>query len=152
LLRQKQVPDLFAILTGLLDDKDLRAEAIRGLAEFANPVIPELLLNRYAKLSDAEKSDVIQTLSSRPAFALALLDAVETKTVPARDITPFTARQIQKLKDPNVGKRLEQVWGVIRPAAQEKAKLSARYKELLTAETVKKADLAKGKQLFGTNC
>jgi putative membrane-bound dehydrogenase-like protein len=152
MLRQKRVPELFALLSGMLDDSAVRSDAIRGLADFADPSIPELLLSRYSKLADAEKADVIQTLSARPAFAMALLDAVEKKTVPAKDITPFVARQIQALKDPKVSRRLEKVWGVVRPASADKSALTAKYRALLTPDVVKKADVDKGKLLFRKTC
>ncbi|MFO0929992.1 MAG: hypothetical protein U0736_23705 [Gemmataceae bacterium] len=42
---------------------------------------PALLL-RYPTLSDAEKADVVATLASRPAYALALLDAIAKKALP----------------------------------------------------------------------
>jgi putative membrane-bound dehydrogenase-like protein len=152
LLRQKQVPDLLDILRSALDDSALRGEALRGLAAFGDASIPGLILERYAKLTDAEKTDAIQTLASRPAFALALLDAVEQKKVPPRDITPFIARQIQALKDPKVAKRLEQVWGTIRTASKDKAALMAKFKALLTPETLKKADPQAGRMQFVKNC
>ena len=36
-----------------------------------------MILSRYPKYNDAEKADAVSTLASRPAFALALLDATE---------------------------------------------------------------------------
>jgi putative heme-binding domain-containing protein len=151
LLRQKQVPDLLELLRGALDDQPLRGEAIRGLAAFGDASIPGQILERYPKLTDPEKADAVQTLSSRPAFALALLDAVEKGTVAPRDITPFFARQIQALKDPKVTQRLEKVWGTVRPASQERAKLMQRYRAIL-ADTAKPANQQNGKLLFMKTC
>ena len=89
--------------------------------------------------------------ASRPA-ASALLDAVEKGAVSRQDISPFVARQIQALKNPQVSQKLEKVWGVIRPASKERAALTAKYKAILTAESLKKADLSKGKTAFAKNC
>src|SRR5262249_1936248 len=70
----QQKADLVPMLHHLLDDGDLRSQAIRGLAAFDDPLTPMLLLKNYPKWSTDEKSDVIQTLSARPKYALALLD------------------------------------------------------------------------------
>lgn len=151
-LTQKQVPDLFDVLKSVMDDASLRSEAIRGLAALMDPTIPDMVLRRYPKLTDAERSDAVQTLASRPKFALALLDAVEKGMVARKDISPFVARQILALKDQQVSKRLATVWGTIRPASKERAALMARYKAILTRETLQKADPMKGKLVFAKNC
>src|SRR3954469_12137269 len=57
-------PELPALLRRLLDDPDLRRQAIRGLARYGEATTPELLLSCYAKLLDAEKADAIATLTS----------------------------------------------------------------------------------------
>ena len=56
------------------------AAAIRALAAYNDPATPQRLLSRYASLSESERDDAIATLSARPAWALALLDAVGNKT------------------------------------------------------------------------
>jgi len=45
----------------------------------------------YVSLTEAEKSDAIATLASRPAYAVAMLDAMERGQVPRRDLSAFTA-------------------------------------------------------------
>src|SRR5438552_3079287 len=82
----------------------------------------------------------------------ALLDAVEQGTVARRDISAFTVRQIQALKDKSLNARLEKVWGAIRPASQEKAGLMAKYKALLTPDYLKSADRSNGRLLYSRTC
>src|SRR5262249_11057210 len=43
-------------------------------------------------------------------------------------------------------------WGVIRPASKEREALTAKYKAILTAESLKKADVTKGRAVFAKNC
>ena len=76
-------------------------------------------------LSESERDDAIATLSARPAWALALLDAVAKKTIPRRDLSLTIARQLLALGDPEVSKRLEAVWGT-RPADLERQGLADR--------------------------
>ena len=132
--------------------RSLRGSVIRGLAAYSDHGTPQLILKHYPSLSHAEKTDAIQTLASRPAYAKALLDAVEQGTVARRDISAFTVRQIQALKDKSLNARLEKVWGTIRSASQEKAGLMAKYKALLTPDYLKSADRSNGRLLYSRTC
>lgn len=145
-------PDILPILEKLLGDKVLRAEAIRGIAAFDDNQTPSLLLTTYATLTDSEKGDAVQTLASRPAWALALLDAIETGAVPRRDVSAFVARQMQGLGDKRVGERLAKVWGQLLPASARRAELTAKYKALLTDDRLAQADLSNGRLMFVKNC
>ncbi|MBI2808999.1 MAG: c-type cytochrome [Planctomycetes bacterium] len=148
----QQKPDLVPILHDLLGDESLRGPAIRGLAAFDDPRTPKLLLKDYARYSADEKNDAIQTLASRGPFALALLDAIDAKTIPRADINSYTIRQLQALKSPAVAKKLAKVWGEVRPASADKAKLMAKYKSQLSPNVLKKANLSNGRALYAKNC
>ena len=77
---------------------------------------------------------MIATLSARPAWALALLDAVGNKTIPRRDLNATVARQLRRWVTSKVRTRLEAVWGSIRPTSNEKTSLIAKYKNLLATD------------------
>jgi putative heme-binding domain-containing protein len=151
-LIQKKEPQLAAVLQKSLDDKVLRGTAVRGLAAYAAPETPALILRNYAAFAESERRDAISTLSSRPAYALALLEAIEQERIPRRDLTAFTVRQLAGLKDAAVDEKIRAVWGEIRPPAQEKAEFIAKYKALLTPEALKKADRAHGRVVFVKTC
>jgi putative membrane-bound dehydrogenase-like protein len=151
-LVQKNDPEIVPLLEELLTDADLRSQAIRSLAAFNRPNVPELVLKHYAQFAESEKSDAVQTLASRSSWAMKLLDAIEAKAVPRSDVSIFVARQIQSSKDKQVQERLAKVWGQIKPASKEKAELMAKYKGLLTPEFVMAADLPKGRRVFAKNC
>ena len=151
LLIQKD-PQSITLVRELLDDPAMRSSAIRALASFENDDVPKQLLAIYPKLGDAEKADAVQTLAARSTWALALLDAIDNKRIPRSDVSVFVARQMQGLKDKRVGERLTKVWGQIQPASKEKAELMIRYKKLLTPESLKHADLSRGRLVFSKNC
>jgi putative membrane-bound dehydrogenase-like protein len=148
----KRNPDLVPVLQQLLADRTVRRSALRGLAAFADASTPTAILTHYRSFSEEEKAYAIQTLASRPAYALVLLDAMERKLVAREDVSAFTARHLLALKDRQVSARLAQVWGTIRPASQEKAGLMARYKQLLTPEYLKQANRNNGRRLFAQAC
>jgi putative membrane-bound dehydrogenase-like protein len=151
-LLRRGKPDILPLLWDLVNDKDLRSEAVRGLAAFKDPATPGTLLVIYDKFSESEKEDVIQTLASRAEWALIMLDAMEANVVPRRDLSVFVARQMQGLKDKRVGERLARVWGQIQPASAQRTELTKKYKSILNEESLKKSDMAKGRQLYVKNC
>ena len=60
----------------LVDDPAFRSGAIRLLARYDSPEIPRALLAKINDFTVAERAEAIDTLTRRPAFAMALLDAV----------------------------------------------------------------------------
>jgi putative heme-binding domain-containing protein len=151
-LIEKRPADLSAVLNSVIDDATLRGLAIRGLATCGDPQTPAAILSRYDRLTDMEKADAIATLASRPAYAIALLNAIERGSVPRRDLSSFTARQLLAMKDPELTKRLTAVWGTVRVPSEEKVALLTRYKAIATPDALKNADRKHGRQLFAKTC
>jgi putative heme-binding domain-containing protein len=145
-------PALLPRLRDLIEDRALRGAALRGLAAYADEETPELILRHYPSFTAAEKTDAVLTLASRPAYAHALLTALEQGRVARRDVSAFTARQLLALKDPDINARLARVWGTVRPALQDKARLLVKYKALLTADALAKADPSRGRAVFKQTC
>jgi putative heme-binding domain-containing protein len=94
----------------------------------------------------------VQTLASRAAWAAALLDAVEGKTLPRTDIPVATARQVLALNDKAVSTRLEAVWGKVGSPSKEKVALTRKWKDALTEPVLAKANPAAGRVLFVKHC
>jgi putative membrane-bound dehydrogenase-like protein len=152
LLAGRRETRLVPLLIGLLEDERFRPHAIRALAAFEDPRIPQRLLASYASFPAEHRQDVIQTLTARPAFALALLDAIEAKTIDRKDISALIVRQLQQLNDQAVTDRLSKVWGDIRPASADKQQRIAEFKSRLTADDLKAANLPRGRALYAKNC
>jgi putative heme-binding domain-containing protein len=148
----KQPADLASLLQNALDDPVLRPVALRGLAVCDDATTPLAILTRYAHLSATEKADAIATLAARPSYSFALLEAIERGAVPRGDLSAFTARQLLALKDAELAKKLESVWGTVRGPAREKIALLNHYKGVATADAMKNADRRHGRQLFAKTC
>ena len=147
-----RIPDVTSDFRTVLSDAAVRGSAIRALAAYSDSKTPPAILKAYPSLTAAEKADAVQTLASRPAFALALLDAVEKGAVPKADVTAFTARQIQALNNKPVSDRLAAVWGTVRPASATRAAQAEKYRKLLTADALKAADRSNGRAVFTRSC
>ncbi len=151
-LVEKRPSDLLPLLRQLVSDRAVRGAALRGLAVYNDPKTPPLILDRYTSFSDAEKTDAIATLASRPAYALALLDAMEKGRLPRRDLSAFTVRQLLAFQDKRLSERLTKVWGSIRPPSADKTMLLAKYKAMTPPAALKKADRKHGRLLFTRTC
>jgi putative heme-binding domain-containing protein len=151
-LVEKRVPGVPELLRDLLDEPAMRGPALRALAAYDDPGTPALILRHYTGFGEAEKADAVATLASRPAYALALLDAMERGRVPRRDLSPFVARQMLNFHDQRLSERLTKVWGAVRAPAKEKAAQLDRYKGLATPDALKKADRAHGRAVFTRTC
>jgi putative heme-binding domain-containing protein len=151
-LLEKHPADLPTSLKALLEDKLLRADAIRGLAAYAHPDTPKWLLEQYKSLSANERQDAINTLSSRATYAMELLQAIQVKIVDRRDVSAFTARQLASLGNESVDKQLEAIWGKVRQSSAEKEALIATWKKKMNGKYFQDADIRHGRAMFAKTC
>lgn len=140
------------VLQALLKDKELRSDAIRGLAEFDEPSTPGAILAVYKELTPAEKRDALATLSSRVPYAKALLEGVAAKTIASGDISADLVRQLKALNDADVTKTLESVWGSVRESSADRQAIIASYKAMITDPQAPPPDVELGRALFAKTC
>jgi putative membrane-bound dehydrogenase-like protein len=139
-------------LQELIADPVLRGPTLRALAAFPSDTTPKAILDRFSSFSEKEKADAIETLTSRPAFARALLEAVEHRQVAPRELSAYNVRQMTALKQKDINERLAKVWGTVGVTSQEKANRLAKYKALLTSSSLRAADLSHGRLVFSRTC
>lgn len=140
------------LLDAALDDRRLRAAAIRGLASFAEPGTPARLLDLYPSLPAAEKREALVTLASRPAYARALVDALRAGQIAVRDVPADVARQIRLLGQPELTAALEAVWGVARTSRNDVVTEAARYAALVEDTDLPAPSPSRGRQVFREAC
>ena len=94
------------VFVKLLDDNSFRAPAINLLARFDDREISAALLKRFTNFAAADRTAALQALTSRPSFALALLDAVAAGRLPRDQLTAFHITRLLNLKNADVDKRV----------------------------------------------
>ena len=151
-LVERRVPKLATDLQALVADKALRGLALRSLAAYDDPTTPEAILRHLGDYSQAEREDAIATLAARPAWAKALLEALERGQVRRRDVSVSIARQLQAFGDKPLSEQLEKVWGKVQPTSKAKAGLMAKYKSLLASSSSQTVDLSRGRAVFNRTC
>ena len=151
-LVQKKDAAVAAMFPHLLDEKTMAGAALRAMSAYDDPQTPRLILGKYASLPVLARQDAINTLSARPASAAALLDAVEAGTIPSRDVSAFTIRQLAGLGDKRLADRLEKVWGSFRPTSKDKAARIAEFKRHVAPDRLRNADAVQGRVVFVKTC
>lgn len=151
-LAQARDEKLPPILRELIEKSELREPVLLALAAFDDPKTPALLLKHFARFTPAEQQAALFTLVSRPGYAEELLAAIEKGQIPARDLPTYLARQIAAFEKDELNEKLRRVWGEVRPASADKARLIGSLKSKLTEEALKKADLPQGRWVFSKTC
>ena len=140
------------VLLGLLDDAAMQRAAVRGLAAFDAPGVPEAIIARFSKMKPEAKRDAMATLASRRSYAEALMAAVEKKTIPAKVLTADVVRQLRALNDDTLNSKIERLWGVSRSTPEAKLKEIEKYKRIAELRTNVPNNLSKGRTLFNRVC
>lgn len=144
--------DLRQICERLLSVRFLNSVAIRGLAQFDDPAIGEKLAKSYSQFHSLERDAVLDTLTSRPTFARALLKQIAAGKIPRHDVTPFYARRVRSFNEPELTVQLAEVWGEVRDSPSEKRKLITTWKGKLTPAYLAASDKSNGRAVFNKTC
>ena len=147
-LLTQQNREASSLLESLLDEPALALDAVRGYAMVENATAPAVLLSRYQKMNPELKRAVVETLATRKSYAQELLAAVQQKKVARDEIPAHVARSLNSL----LGEQFANVFGKVRPVAQDREKLIAKYKKLLTASRIADADASRGRAIFKKTC
>ncbi len=136
----------------LLHVRGLGITALHGLSLSDDPATGRKICRSYPSFYPAEKSAVLEILVSRREFARALLDHLGPRAIPREHLTAAHVRRIQALGDPELDKRLEQVWGTLRETGDDKKKLMADLQARLTPEVLAQANKSNGRTVFNAIC
>jgi putative membrane-bound dehydrogenase-like protein len=151
-LSRAQDRDSLPAFIALLDDEAFRSAAIPLLARFDSPDIASAIIERFDAFASNDRATALSALAARPAFALALLDAVAAKKIARDQITAFQVRQLASLKDSEVDKRVAAIWGRIGQTPMEKQKLINRLEKTFNEAPLWAYNGSAGKQQFQLLC
>ncbi|HKB39823.1 MAG TPA: c-type cytochrome, partial [Gemmataceae bacterium] len=151
-LVESRAEGVVPLLQKLLADAEIAPAAVRGLAAFESSETPKLLLDGYGKQNAPGKTETINTLTSRPAWARMLLERVRDGKVRKDEVPAFQVRQMRQLRDPEVDRLVLAIWPELQHSSKEKAALVAKYQAALSAEVLAKADLSAGRLIYQSSC
>jgi len=140
------------VLLNLIGDRAVGPEAIRALAVYGQPATAKKLIDGYVRFRRDQQVAAIETLSARPAWAKAMLDAVGDGRIPRRDITAWHAQRIASHGDEQLAALLRRHWGALNVTQAETRAMIERLRAALTPEVIAEADLPNGRLLFDERC
>lgn len=132
----------------LLLDQPLRTEAIRAYSAFDFKAAPKVLLSRYAKLGSEERRVVVETLASRKSYARSLVAAMGGGKVTKEEIPAHVARNLHAM----LGDSFEKVYGKVQAVSADKDNLIAKYRAMVLASDMSKADASRGRMVYQRAC
>ena len=147
-LLSQQNEEVSAILESLLDDPEVRLDAIRGYASIENAKAPAILLNRYKDWDPALQRAVVETLSTRRPYAQALLASLKSGEIERNDIPAHVARSLNLL----LGDSFAETFGEVRVLAADRSTLMKKYKSMCSPQAIADADASRGRAVFQKTC
>lgn len=143
--------ELPSALQQLLKEEPLRGAAIRALGGYNDPRTPDALLAAYSQFDGAQKRDALNTLASRPAFAKALLAAIDSK-IAKSDITADVLRQLRSHKEDDVKNQLSTVFGTFRESSSDMKAEIERYRNIYRAGGSQAGNASPGRAVYNKVC
>jgi putative membrane-bound dehydrogenase-like protein len=151
-LAQGKVAKLAPVLFTLLQDSSLQTTALRYLPTYADPQTPKVLLEKYSSFNAETRREAIATLTARTDWAKALLDAVEANHIAKTAFTAYHLQQLALLGDKAILQRTEKLFGSVRPTKEDRLAHIAEWKQKLSGEVLKQADVKHGRAIFNKTC
>ena len=139
-------------LCGLVTDPAVCDAVLKAMAALPAEDTAEAIVAAYPSLPAGTKQAAVATLVARPAWALALLDAVAAGRVPRGDLSTFTVGRLAESGDARVVERLGAVWGTIRPRSADAHAEIQRWKKKFMPQVLAGASLPHGRQVYARTC
>ncbi|PHR98623.1 MAG: dehydrogenase [Blastopirellula sp.] len=140
------------VLKKWLTDRELGFAAIRGLAVIHDEELAKSLVENFDKLHHNGVDAALETLSSRPDYAIHLLKGIQEDKIKTSLMTPFLIRQIASFESTEVQALLDEVWGTVRSTPEDRLKLIQDYHTKFNPQVLTTADASKGRVLFEKTC
>ncbi len=147
-LSLRKHPELKEMLIEMLGDDSLCRDAIQAMAAYNDTRLATTLLARYSSLSSDEKLDAIHSLASRQQYGQLLTEAIKHGDVSRQDIPAYVARLLRRV----VGGQFIDVWGPLDLPSDNQEANFAKYRDLLTRDSLASASRDHGKQIFQRTC
>jgi putative membrane-bound dehydrogenase-like protein len=145
-------PESLPVLLECLNDPQFRASALGVLGRYDAPEVAEAVLRILPDCPPRERAAALNTLTRRPRFALALLDAIASGRASRDLLTAFHIRQLAELNHPEVNERITAAWGRINPSAEDKEQQIRKLEQIFNEAPLWAYDGRAGRQHFINLC
>jgi putative heme-binding domain-containing protein len=145
----QSVPVLLALVRDARDDA-LRMGALAALQQYDSPSIGTDVLQAYERLSEDARSVALSLLTSRKAWAVELLAAVDAGRIERAAIPLDLVRRMTIFRDDRLAKLIEKHFGAVEGSTTEEMRQQIdRYAAIIRNGP---GDPYQGKKLFTAQC
>ncbi|HWE01738.1 MAG TPA: PVC-type heme-binding CxxCH protein [Tepidisphaeraceae bacterium] len=152
LLKRIGDADSVPVYAKLLDIAEFRSEVIPLLSGSNDPATATALIARFPKLGAKDRIAALSTLTSRPALAKTLLQAVKDGAIDKKLLGSFQVRQMRNLQNPEVNTLLDQSWGKVTESSASMKATIARLQKAYQEAPLWAFDAGAGKKTFQQIC
>ena len=145
--RQRKEQLYVACLTSEFEGEVL--EGIRGLSRLSSPILTTWMADRLSSASPSLRNELVSIALRDPAYSESLVEALETKRLSPRLLTPSQWTSLQKLPAAELRKRIAGVMATL--SNESRQNVIARYHSAIS-ERKGESDYATGRALFGKHC
>ena len=135
-------------LAGLMDDPELRLPVL-----LANPPLlqNDATVDRVAGFTPQEKL-AVSRLAAREGKGQILIEWIAAKKLSEKDVPADAVARLREVRDPSFQKEVVARWGEQTADQAARHALIAEWRAKLTAESLAKAEPAKGRVIFNRTC
>lgn len=143
--------ELKTVCLDVLRERYLNRTALVGLTRFDDPAVAQKIANDYRSFHLLDRPSVLEVLTTRPSFCIALIEAMERQRIPVEDVKTRHVRSMLGLIDSKARNRLEQVWGKLPSDQSDHAQRIAELAQII--EQLEPAvSVARGRSIFDLRC
>lgn len=153
LFGEVSVPDvvpLFLTIVAKTNDDQLRSVVLSSLPTYNNPEIASTVLQHYREWNDDIRSVAQSLLSSRKAWAIAFLKAIDQGQIAASSVPLETVRSLTIHSDPAIADLVKKHWGEVEGAST--GDMQAELQRMTAALNAGGGDPYPGKALYRQTC
>ena len=153
-LTYSDYPNLKGHLMRWIDNNALVGVSATGLARFDDDFIGQKIIERFAMMTNEERSAAIEVMVSRPNWAHLLLKRIEDNRLTKTVISTAQARQIAGFQNLELSDLLADVWGEVNPVEDNAATaaLAEKIRSLSDASNLATANKSAGRALYQQLC
>ena len=139
-------------LLGLLDEPQLRGEALRALQSFDDSRIGSAVRERIRAWPTSDRRRAFNLLATRRSTARALVEWVQQGDIALADMAPEVVRQLRWSADQKLEGAIVRLWGPEKRPDREKQVEIDRLQNRLVQSALRQANHIQGKELGARLC
>ena len=130
--------------------RDFRGQVVGALGRLDDPRVAAVVLENYPHLEPELQPKAVELMTQRPAWSLALLQAIAGGKIPPSALNVNQVRKLLASKDPALAEQVKKQWGTVREGRNpERERVVAQMRALLQS---RRGDPLAGRLVFQRVC